>query len=141
MKLIRYNYPDMAPVAGMRRWLQDAFDAFDDFGPRLEPASRTGDNSVAADLYEGDDAFQAVLELPGFEKQDVKVSLENKVLTVKAERSEKDGENEQTYAVSRSVAVPDHISPDKVAAKLENGILTVNLPKAEEKKPKAIAVE
>ena len=93
MNLIRYNNPELAPIAGLRRWLQEAFDDFDGFGGRFDfPPDLRGDNSVAADLYEGDDAFQAVLELPGFEKGDLEVSLENSVLTVKAERREKEGD-------------------------------------------------
>ncbi|MEM9478226.1 MAG: Hsp20/alpha crystallin family protein [Verrucomicrobiota bacterium] len=143
MKYIRYTSPSVVPIAGMRRWLQDAFDAFDEFSPRLENAFRAGHGSTAADLYEADNAFQVILELPGFAKDDVSVSLENNVLAVRAGRKTTgDGSEENvSYAVGRSVAVPDNVDAEKVGAKLENGILTVTLPKAESAKTKTVVID
>ncbi|MEM0897008.1 MAG: Hsp20/alpha crystallin family protein [Verrucomicrobiota bacterium] len=141
MKYIRYTAPNAVPIAGMRRWLQDAFDTFDEFGPRLENAFRASTSAVAADLYENDDAFNAVFELPGFAKEDIQVSLENSVLTVQAEANDRAEDDDLAHTASRSVAVPDNIDSGKVTAKLENGVLTVTLAKAESAKARTVVVE
>lgn len=93
------------------------------------------------DSYHDDNNYYLVAELPGFSKEDVKLQLENSVLTIEAERKRGEGENAKTYAFSRSVTVGDDVDPARVSAKLENGLLSVTLPKAEQRKPKAIAVE
>ncbi|MGV3661659.1 MAG: Hsp20/alpha crystallin family protein, partial [Prosthecobacter sp.] len=78
---------------------------------------------------------------PGVKKEDVKIELNNGLLTVSAEKREKNGENESSFSLSRSVSVPDGVNVDTISAKLENGILNVTLPKAEHRKPRSIALE
>lgn len=97
--------------------------------------------SFRVDVYDdNNEAYQVVAELPGVAKEDVDIQLENGVLTISAKRHIKQGDREQTAQYRRSLTINDDINADKVTAKLEDGILTVSLPKAEARKPKAITV-
>lgn len=101
-------------------------------------------------MVENEKAFQVEAELPGVAKEDVKVSInEGKVLIeaeVKRTHEKKDGENvvysERTMKkFYRSFAVPAEIDEEGAQAKLENGILTLTLPKKEGAKARMIAIE
>jgi len=95
------------------------------------------------------DVLNVVVELPGVAKEDVKVTLHDGVLTVAAERKQpelKENEqwirNEVSYGkFERSINLPYAVVAEKISAAHENGILHVTLPKAEEAKPKAIAIK
>lgn len=95
---------------------------------------------LATDVYEDADNFYARFEIPGVKKEDVKLELRDRMLTVTAEKREKSGNDEQSYSLSRSVSVPDSVAEDRISAKLENGLLTVTLPKQEHRKPRTIEV-
>ena len=62
------------------------------------------------------------------------------MLTVTAERQEKTGSDESGQTLSRSIVLPDTVKEEVISAKLEDGILTVTLPKQEQRKAKVIAV-
>ena len=71
---------------------------------------------------------------------DAVLELNDRLLTVTVERKEKTGESESSYNSVRSISVPDSVKSDAILAKLEDGILTVTLPKSEERKPRHIEV-
>jgi HSP20 family protein len=102
--------------------------------------SPSNGNSFPVDVYGDDASYFLVAELPGITKEDVELKLENAVLTIDAKRKKGEGENARVFSVTRSITVGDDINPDEVIAKMENGILTVTLPKVEERKPKSIAI-
>ena len=95
-----------------------------------------------------DDAYRIQVELPGLSKEDVQITLENSVLRLSGERKfEKDTKKEnyhrieRTYGTfSRSFALPTQVSSDKVEAKFEDGVLSIVVPKAEQAKPRRIAI-
>jgi HSP20 family protein len=95
------------------------------FAPRVETA-------------ETDTAYEVTVELPGVEEKDVKVSLEDDVLTIsgekKAEREEKKKDyhvSERSYgAFRRSFTLPTNVAEDKVAARFDKGVLKITLPKS-----------
>jgi HSP20 family protein len=95
---------------------------------------------IAADLFEDDQNFYARLELPGVKKKDLEVELEENTLSIGFGRQSADEESEEKEIYKRAVTVPDGVDADKVSAKLEDGILTVTLPKAEGRKPRQITV-
>ncbi len=107
-----------------------------------------GNNSTlpAVNVKENDDEFMIEVAAPGLKKNDFKVNYENGMLTIssesKEEKQEKDGEKitrcEFSYqSFQRSFSVPENVvNADKIAAKYEDGILHVALPKREEVKPK-----
>lgn len=109
-------------------------------------ASRTW--TPAVDIKEGDEFLTLTAELPGFDKNQVEITLENNVLTLAGERKfeqESKGEAyhriERSYgSFSRSFTLPATVKTDKVDAKFENGLLSISLPKVEESKPRKIAI-
>ncbi len=93
------------------------------------------------DLYEDKDNTYVRAELPGVNRDDISVEMVNGYLNVSATRKTKGEEGEESYALSRSVAIPEDVHADRVSAAYENGVLTVTLPKKEEAKPRKITVE
>ncbi len=89
--------------------------------------------------YESEDAYVLRLELPGFSKEEVKLSLEDHELKVEADAGEDESAFRSSY--SEVFSYPDDIQVDAITAKLENGILELTLPKKEEAKPVVTAIE
>ena len=89
------------------------------------------------------------LEVPGMSRDQIKISVENNVLTVRGEKQqEATQENESWYrtdrsygSFERSFSLPTHVDSDNVRAMLENGVLTIKLPRREEARPREIAIE
>jgi len=110
-----------------------------DFGSWMPPV----------DLREENDKLVLEMELPGLKKDDVEISLENNVLTIKGERKfEKEEKKENFHKIersygkfARSFSLPTTVKPDGIDASLKDGILTVSLPFAEEAKPKKISIK
>lgn len=126
----------------------DVFNRF--FGPdnRLAAAPEGARGlSPKVDIVEKDDCFQLITDLPGYKKEDVDVDLHDGVLSIKAEHSDTSSEQkeEDGYTVLRSerhrgyyerrFTVGDSVETNGVSAALENGVLTVTLPKASQKEP------
>jgi HSP20 family protein len=141
--MARWNPSQQVAAAGQPLFrLFDTF--FSDNGEDL--ASRTW--SPPVDIQETDDAYRIQVELPGLSKEDVQITLENSVLRLSGERKfEKDTKKEnyhrieRTYGTfSRSFALPTQVSSDKVEAKFEDGVLSIVVPKAEQAKPRRIAI-
>jgi len=103
----------------------------------------------AIDIIDRPDTIVIKAELPGVEKENVDISLHDNALTIsgkiegeKEEKKENYYYSERSYtSYSRRVDLPCKVNADKVSAALKNGVLTVNLPKAEEVKTKKIKVQ
>lgn len=110
----------------------------------------TADFMPPVDIIEAKDGLMVKVEVPGLEKDNFKVSVEDNVLTISGEKKmeydEKDKEQnyhriERTYGCfSRSFTLPRTVDVQKVKANYKNGILEVKLPKSEEAKPKEIEI-
>lgn len=124
--------------------LDEAFAGF----PR-EDGAITAAWSPVCDVFEDKDAVKIVAEVPGVPPEDVKISLENNVLTIRGEkqqtaeeRNERVHRYERTYgAFERSFALPSTVDPERIQAEYRNGVLTVTVPKAEKARPREIAVK
>lgn len=100
------------------------------------------------DISETEAYFEIRAELPGISEDDVNVSLTDNVLTVKGEKQheeETDGKNyhrmERRYGrFQRSFTLPRHIEADAIKAEFKNGVLSLEIPKAEEAKPTEISI-
>lgn len=107
------------------------------------------DWAPSVDISETDQEFHVKAELPGVKKDDVKVTLENGVLTLQGERKEEREEKgrkfhrmERSYGqFIRSFTLPDLVDDTKVKAEFKDGVLHLHLPKSEKAKPKAIEVK
>ncbi len=141
MKLTR-NAPtfDFGHIADFDQWLRHPFAGFPAVGQFLGEFLPNAGNRLSADVYEDHNSYFAKFELPGIRKEDLKVEVHDKILTVSADRLEKRGDKQEVITLSRSVSVPEDVRSDAIGAKLEDGILTVTLPKQEKRQPKLIAV-
>ncbi len=146
MKILRSNpASSLSRVADFDEWFRHPFAGMPSLGQFFNNLSEvlpnvTGDR-LAVDVHEDKDNYFASFEVPGIKKEDVKIELNNGLLTVSAEKREKNGENESTFSMTRSVSVPEGVNSEAISARLENGILNVTLPKAEHRKPRTIALE
>ena len=108
-----------------------------------------GDWSPALDAFEDKDKYVVTVEVPGLKKEDIHVTVHDGVLTISGERkSEKDVKEgivhrtERFYGkFSRSITLPSAVKSDKVFAAYKDGILNVEVPKADEAKPRNIEVK
>ena len=102
----------------------------------------------AVDVFEGKDAVKIVAELPGVKPEDVKLSLENNLLTIRGEkkqeaeeRSERVHRYERSYgSFERAFVLPSTVDGEKISAEYRDGVLTVTVPKAERARPREIPV-
>ncbi len=140
MKLIKYDNFWNDPFAeldnAMRQVFGDRFTRPSFFWNEL-PELHSG---FRVDTYASDDGYMVVAELPGIPKEAINVNLENALLTISGEHKEGKGEDERTVRFNRTITVGDGIDANKVEATLKNGLLTITLPKVEERKPRAITV-
>src|SRR5436189_3024091 len=101
-----------------------------------------------ADITEDDKEYLIKAELPEMKKEDVKVTVENGVLTISGERKFEKEEKKKKYhrvergygSFVRTFALPEDADADRVKAQFKQGILEVHLPKNEKAKPKQIEV-
>jgi len=139
--ITHYHYPRTAnlsqsfaarsPLAGLESEIDRLFSsALADF------AAPTGAPRFPVDLYEDKDNHYLRAELPGVSRDAINVEMVDGYLTVSATRKE----GEESFALTRSVSIPEAVQADKVAASYENGVLTVTLPKQEKAKPRKIAI-
>lgn len=135
---------------GELRRLNQVLDAFSGWSfPQDGPDLVTSAWVPATDIFEDTDGLKISVELPGLRPDDVKVTVENQTLTIRGEKKQVAEEKttrvhryERSYGVfERSFALPSTLDSDKVAAKFDNGVLTITLPKAEKAKPREISVK
>ena len=119
-----FDWPTAAGNGGSRRWIP------------------------AMDLVEEGDHYVLRADLPGVSEDDVKVELEDSVLTISGERTSEHEQRKEGYyrverasgAFSRSLALPEGIDPDSIQARFEKGVLEVRVPKPEERKPRRVEI-
>ena len=130
-----------------------AFPAFEDVDKELY--GKHAKNLMKTDVKDTENGYEVDIDLPGFKKDEIKVKLEDGVLTISAakglDKDEKDKKGSylrrERYAgsMSRSFYVGDHVTVEDIHPKYENGILSFSVPKAEnkpiEEKNKYIAIE
>ena len=113
------------------------FSRFASFADR----SLAGKRGIAADLFEDENHFYVRLEMPGVKRNEVKVELDGDVLEVSFDKVVgKDGNEESRTSYHRKMTVPDGCEAGKITASLTDGILTVTMPKVEERRPRSIEV-
>jgi len=94
----------------------------------------------SVDINESNDAFMITADLPGIKKSDIEVKIEENVLILKAERKiDKKNVNEKYHfserrsgTFSRSFKLPKSVKEEKITADFDNGVLSINIPKAED---------
>ena len=115
---------------------------------RLELLGKDIEWKPAADIVERDDEYLIKAELPGVDRDDIDINLENDVLTITGERKlEETKETDKTHRVerfygrfSRSFRVPDDVDASAIKAQSSDGVLKLHLPKTKAKKPEAVKI-
>lgn len=142
MNLVRYSYPlirSQSPAVFGSPWggLENEIDRLFTIALADTSVSRR----FPVDIYEDKDNTYARAELPGVDRNAIKVEHAEGRLTISATRNFSQGDAVETTSFSRILSVPDSaVRADKITAAYENGILTVTLPKPEEAKPRKITV-
>jgi len=112
-------------------------------------AAQGGKNFVPAlDLSETGEGYLVEAALPGVKPEDVEITVENNVLTIKGEtRQETDSKDRNFHRLERrfgsfqrTIGLPTSVKADAIHASLTNGVLRLEIPKAEEVKPRKISV-
>ena len=138
------NLPPFDELTRMRQQMDRIMDAF---GGRAPGAMGAG-VFPAINLTEDDDHYNLRAELPGVKTEDLDIQATASNLTISGERKLAAVDESARYhrrereggRFSRAFALPKEIDPNRIEARLSNGILTVRLPKAESAKPKRIAI-
>lgn len=142
----------MATALG-RRWdpLQDLFQVGNELSRLIGSAESSvkGVWSPTADIVEGPDQFQIVVELPGMKTDEVNITVEDDVLTLSGERTFNEATGEETYRrverqygpFGRRIALPPKCDTSRIEASMDNGLLIITVPKAEQAKPHRIEVK
>lgn len=96
---------------------------------------------MRTDIKETENGYEMQVDLPGFDKQDIKVTLKDGYLNVNAQKQEKEEDKhnyvrrERNYSCSRSYYVGRSVKEEDIKAKYDNGILTLSVPKEEKELP------
>jgi HSP20 family protein len=109
----------------------------------------TGDWAPRVDIAETDKAFVIKAEIPEVNKEDVKVTVYNGVLTIRGERKQEKEESGKKYhrverhygSFTRNFTLPDNVDETQIKALFKDGMLNLQIQKTEEAKPKAIEVK
>jgi HSP20 family protein len=102
----------------------------------------------AMDLVEEDGEYVLHADLPGVDEKDVKVELEDSVLTISGERSSEHEQRKHGYhrierasgSFRRSLTVPEGVDAESIKAHFEKGVLTVRIPKPEQPQPRRVQI-
>jgi len=153
MSLVRWN-----PARELATWPSDLFGIQREINRMFDTVFRydtRDDENVfnawtpAVDIAEHDEQYLVKVELPGVNKDDVKITLENNILTIRGEKKQEKETKKENYhrversygSFQRSFTLPTSVKSDKIDAVYKDGILQIALPKAEEAKPKQIEVK
>jgi HSP20 family protein len=142
MTLIKYS-----PVKEFENLHNNLMRYFDDF-----PTFRNSfaeDFAPRIDIVEKDDAIVIKAEVPGVDKKDINISVRDRVLTIEGEKKNEVVDNNSNYyrtertfgAFKRQFELPEEVETEKVDAKYDNGILTIDLKKREVVKPEAKVIK
>ncbi|MCF8384068.1 MAG: Hsp20/alpha crystallin family protein [Chlorobium sp.] len=105
--------------------------------------------SFRVDISEDEKAIYVSADMPGMKKEDVKVSMEDDVLCISAERKQEEEEKKKGYhrierswgSMSRSFSVGDNVDGENIEASYDNGVLKITLPKKEPEPKKGKEIE
>ena len=147
MALIRWE-----PVAELGAIQNEMNRLFNNLVDQPNPTGRdsaTGRRWIPAmDLVETGDHYVLRADLPGLSDEDVNVQVEDKMLTISGERKAEHDTQQDGYhrlerafgAFSRSLTLPEGIDPDEVQAHFDRGVLEIQIPKPEQKKPRQVQI-
>ncbi len=144
MTLVKWH-----PTTALRSW--NSFDRiYREFFNEDSNLDRSSTNwTPSVDISEDDNKYSVSADLPGVDKKNVHINVKENVLTVTGERTVENSADSANYhrrerlsgTFKRCFRLPELVIEDKISAKFKNGILTIDLPKAEIAKPKEIEIK
>lgn len=146
MRTTANDFNGMLGAMGLLRSMNRLFTDFDrHYGNGF--VWKISDGAPRTSLHDSGDRLIVTAELPGIKKEDLNVKVQGKYLELSGERKpdipegfEKRRVEREVNSFTRSFTLPYDIEIDKVEAKLENGLLTLTMPKAESAQPKQITI-
>lgn len=149
IELWNKNFPIPQALDRLQREMNRAFDGFFR-GDLLDSGSFFSEGwSPAVDISESSDSYSIYAELPGIKKDDVKITMNGNVITLRGEKKNESEKKERTFnriersygVFERSFTLPVTVKSEAIEARYNDGILTITLPKREEAKEKVIDVK
>ncbi len=130
------------PLATLRRIQDEASRAFDAYGQEA-PAEYPPVN-----LWRGPDGLVVTAEIPGVRPEDVDVTVHHNTLTIKGSREPEDGRPDRAFhrrereygAFARTLVLPFGVEPERVQARVQNGVLSIELPRPETERPRRVQI-
>lgn len=124
--------------SGLEKWMDDVFSTLPGWDQ----------HRFAVDVRELEDRYVLEAEMPGLTDADVEIRVENDLLTIRGTAPDRDHQNDKFVLrershrnYERSFAIPRNVDRERIEARFKNGILTLDLHKAEEAKPRTIKVK
>jgi HSP20 family protein len=118
---------------------------------RMPAEGGTGEWLPSTDISESDKEYTIRAALPAVKKEDLHVTLDNGLLTIKGERKQQQREKGEKFhrvesfygSFERSFALPDNVNEDGITSESRDGVLTIHIPKAQKQqaKPKEVSVQ
>jgi HSP20 family protein len=149
MTVYRFSGDPFRELAALQERLNRAFDASLSRGTQQGGEELyTGQWVPPVDIYETKDKLVLKAELPGLREEQIRLRFDDGVLTLEGERKFEKETGDETYhrversygAFQRAFTLPASIAADRISASFDNGLLTVELPKRDETKPKQIKI-
>jgi HSP20 family protein len=150
MALVRWQPTNRTPsrVRNRRDDVESFFEDFFGYHPPRYVGSPSNTFTPRLNLKDTPEAYILRVELPGFEREQIDLTINSDLVTLKGERKEEpEAENECYYcresqggSFERSIQLPQPVVADKAEAKLQDGVLTVTLPKEQQRKSVTISV-
>ena len=119
------------------------------YNTRAQSAANEEHNwAPAVDIREEDKRYLLIADIPGVKRDDVEITLEDGVLTVKGERASETGETREGFrrkerihgTFMRQFTLPDTVNADNISAAVNDGVLEIEIPKQDKPEPKKISV-
>ena len=142
----RRPYDGMTNLRRLNSMLDEAFNGWP--FQSQESGALTSSWLPPCDVFEDKDAVRIVAEIPGVNADDVKISLESNLLTLRGEKKQHaEEQNERVHryersygAFERTFSLPTTVDPEKIDAQYTGGVLTITIPKVERARPREIPV-
>lgn len=146
MELVRWN--PIRDTFSLRNHMNRVFGDFYFPTNREEGDLPMWNWNPVVDVYDNDDNIVLKAEIPGIDKKDIEIDVKGRVLTLKGERSSDNEAKEDNYyrrercfgKFERAFTLPVNVELDQIKANYKDGVLEIEIPKPEEKKPKHITV-
>ena len=144
MTLVKYSSP-VTPASPVDRLASEIFGQ--NIG-RFFGSDGLMDHAPRVNIVENDEEFRLQMQVPGYDKKDLKIDLVNDTLTIRGEHTQEENENNLRWtrrefgrsAFERSFVVPNTVRVDAIKAEHVNGVLQITIPKSEEAKPKVRSI-